>query len=124
MKSRHACTILLLMSIPVMSAVATETIRFATFNTSLNRNKAGALQEELEGGNSDQARKIAQILQRVRPDVLLLNEVDYDSSGKTVQLFRQHYLEVSQGNQPPLHYQHTRAFVTSFRHDLCAIFVT
>ncbi|MEE2989455.1 MAG: endonuclease/exonuclease/phosphatase family protein [Planctomycetota bacterium] len=107
MKSRHACTILLLMSIPAISVVASETIRFATFNTSLNRNKAGALQEELEGGNSDQARKIAQILQRVRPDVVLLNEVDYDSSGKTAQLFRQHYLEVSQGNQPPLHYQHT-----------------
>lgn len=107
MKSRHACAILLLMSIPAMSVVAAETIRFATFNTSLNRNKAGALQEELEGGNSVQARKIAQILQRVRPDVVLLNEVDYDSSGKTVQLFRQQYLEISQGNQPPLHYQHT-----------------
>ena len=87
MKSRHACTILLLMSIPAMSIVAAETIRFATFNTSLNRNTAGALQEELAGGNSGQAHKIAEILQRVRPDVVLLNEVDYDSSGKTLLVF-------------------------------------
>jgi 3-phytase len=83
-----------------------EIIRFATFNTSLNRNKAGGLREELEAGTSEQARSVAEILQRVRPDVVLLNEVDYDSSGKTLQWIRQKYLAVSQGGHPPIDYQH------------------
>ena len=48
-----------------MSVVAAETIRFATFNTSLNRNKAGALQEELEGLNAEAARLQAVIAQNV-----------------------------------------------------------
>ena len=107
MKFRPACTVLLLLLIPTTTALGGEKVRFATFNSSLNRNTAGGLREELDGGSSEQARKIAEILQRVRPDVVLLNEVDYDSSGTTLQLFRQHYLEVSQGGQQPLRYEHS-----------------
>ena len=108
MKSRRASTILfsMLLLATATTGMATETIRFATFNTSLYRNKAGGLREELEAGTSEQARSVAEILQRVRPDVVLLNEVDYDSSGKTLQWIRQKYLAVSQGGHPPIDYQH------------------
>ena len=113
-KSSHARMLMLIMLMLIMlmatavpaSPVLSKPIRFATFNTSLNRNMAGALREELETGNSEQARKMAQILQLVRPDVVLLNEVDYDSSGRTMQLLREKYLAVSQAGLLPLDYEY------------------
>ncbi|MDP1562208.1 MAG: endonuclease/exonuclease/phosphatase family protein [Pirellulaceae bacterium] len=54
------------------------TIRFATFNMALERREAGALTAELRTGQSQQAKRLAEIIQLVRPDVLLLNEIDRD----------------------------------------------
>lgn len=48
-------------------------VRFATFNTSLNRDKAGQLLKELSAAGSISAANISAILQRIAPDVLLLN---------------------------------------------------
>jgi hypothetical protein len=81
-------------------------IRVATFNVSLHRTSAGELVRDLEAGVDPQAQKAAEILQLVRPQVLLLNEVDYDPPGRAVQLLQRKYLEISQGGQPPLHYAH------------------
>ena len=69
----------------------TTPIRFATFNVFLNRPEQGELQRDL--GNSDtQARKVAEIIAHIRPDVLLLNEFDFDPSGNTLSLFADEYL--------------------------------
>ena len=54
-------------------------VRFATFNASLNRFNAGDLAAELSASGSAQPDVIAEIIQRVRPDVLLINEFDFDS---------------------------------------------
>ena len=54
-------------------------IRFATYNASLNRNKEGDLKNELSSTGSAQPDVIATIIQKVDPDVLLINEFDYDS---------------------------------------------
>src|SRR6185295_13223997 len=43
---------------------AENTIRVATYNTSLFRNEDGALVKDLEDGTNDQARKIAEVIQR------------------------------------------------------------
>ena len=51
-------------------------IRVATFNVSLNRFNQGDLLADLAGGQDPQARAVAEIIQRSRPDVLLLNEFD------------------------------------------------
>src|SRR5438045_4307994 len=56
------------------------TIRVATYNTSLFRDKDGQLIKDLEGGDNEQARKIAEVIQRVRPDILLVNEFDDDEA--------------------------------------------
>ena len=53
-------------------------IRFATFNTSLNRDSAGKLITDLSTPDNEQAQAVAEIIQRTNPDVLLLNEFDYD----------------------------------------------
>ena len=72
------------------------TVRFATYNASLNRAAAGQLVSDLSTPDNTQARNIAEVLQRVRPDVVLLNEFDYVENYRAVDLFRDNYLERSQ----------------------------
>lgn len=79
-------------------------LRLATYNTSLYSDQAGGLIAELEG-DSAHARKIAAVLQQVRPDLVLLNEFDYDEAHRAADLFQQRYLEVAQpGGGEPLHF--------------------
>lgn len=77
-------------------AAAGGTVRFATYNASLHRNTAGRLIDDLSTPNNLQARRVAEIIQRVRPDVLLINEFDYDAAGKAADLFLRNYLSVPQ----------------------------
>src|SRR5690606_2492026 len=56
-------------------AGADETLRIATYNASLYDDAPGGLVQRLESGD-DRARRIAAVLQRVRPDIVLLNEFD------------------------------------------------
>src|SRR4051812_46217701 len=71
-----------------------KTVRFATFNASLNRDKQGQLLQDLSSGQDQQIRNVAEIIQRVRPDVLLINEFDYDAEQRGVYLFQKNYLAV------------------------------
>ena len=70
-------------------------LRIATYNTSLNDDRAGGLVARLEAGDAN-AMKVAAVLQRVRPDVVLLNEFDYDEAHRAADLFQQRYLDVRQ----------------------------
>ena len=81
-------------------------VRVATFNVSLNRFNQGDLLADLAGGQNPQARAVAEIIQRSRPDVLLLNEFDEDLSGRTLQVFLYEYLAVSQNGATPIVYEH------------------
>ncbi|MCI2245541.1 endonuclease/exonuclease/phosphatase family protein [Xanthomonas sp. PPL568] len=76
-------------------APAATTLRLATYNTSLNADAPGGLIAALQG-DSAQARKIAAVLQQVRPDIVLLNEFDYDDAHRAADLFEQRYLAVPQ----------------------------
>jgi len=84
---------------PAASTPSTPTttaqLRLATYNTSLYSDDAGGLIAELEG-DSAHARKIAAVLQRVRPDLVLLNEFDFDDAHRAADLFQQRYLETPQ----------------------------
>ncbi len=80
-------------------------VRFATFNASLNRSRAGELAEDLSTPDNTQARNVAETIQRVDPDVVLINEFDHDPSA--VDLFRTNYLEVGQRGAPPVHYPYS-----------------
>lgn len=79
-------------------------LRVATYNTSLFRNESGQLIRDLEGGQNAQAKKIAEVIQRVRPDVMLLNEFDYDPDGRAAELFCQKYLAVGQNGCVPIEF--------------------
>ncbi len=85
-------------------------IRFATFNASLNRSAEGLLVEHLSNPNVDdvfrrQARNVAEVIQRVRPDVLLINEFDFAPAA--VQLFHDNFLQVSQNGAAPIKYRYS-----------------
>ncbi|NKX55063.1 endonuclease/exonuclease/phosphatase family protein [Arthrobacter mobilis] len=80
-------------------------LRIATYNTSLFRASAGALLADLSGPDDRQARAVAEVIQRVRPDIVLLNEFDYvPDSPSCADLFRRNYLEAGQNGQDPVHY--------------------
>jgi 3-phytase len=81
-------------------------IRVATYNASLNRSSAGQLSTDLATTTNTQARRVAEIVQRVAPDVLLINEFDYDAQGVSLQRFHDNYLAVSQNGQPPANFPH------------------
>jgi hypothetical protein len=83
---------------------AADAVRFATFNASLNRNVGGALAAELAAPGSAQPAAVAEIIQNARPEVLLINEFDYDPVA--LDLFRDNYLEVSQNGADPIVYEH------------------
>jgi endonuclease/exonuclease/phosphatase family metal-dependent hydrolase len=78
-------------------------LRFATFNTSLFDEQHGGLITRLDEGDED-ARRIAATIQHQRPDVLLLNEFDYDAAGLAATLFQERYLGIGQSGQQPIAY--------------------
>jgi endonuclease/exonuclease/phosphatase family metal-dependent hydrolase len=88
-------------------------IRVATFNTSMHRSAAGELIEDLASGEDEQARATAEIIQRVRPDILLLNEIDWDAEGEAMAIFHDEYLRRSQSGQRAIEYGYRYAAPTN-----------
>ena len=82
-------------------------VRFATFNASLNRNFEGELVQDLSTPTDPQFRNVAEIIQRVRPDVLLLNELDFVAGGEALRLFQRNYLSVSQNGARPIRFEYS-----------------
>jgi hypothetical protein len=85
-------------------AAGAENVRFSTFNASLNRSAAGQLIADLSTPTNQQARNAAETIQRVRPDVLLINEFDFDAAGTALRLFQDNYLSISQNGAAPIVY--------------------
>jgi Endonuclease/Exonuclease/phosphatase family len=80
------------------------TVRFATFNASLNRATAGELVRDLSTPSNAQASNVAEVIQRERPDVLLINEFDFDAAGQALALFQDNYLSVAHNGAAPIDY--------------------
>ncbi|WP_420393596.1 endonuclease/exonuclease/phosphatase family protein [Acuticoccus sp.] len=86
---------------------ASGAIRFASYNAALSADAPGEVVARLEGGGDAQARAVAEVVQRVRPDVLALQEIDRDGDGRTLAVFVGQYLGTSQSGAPPIDYPHT-----------------
>jgi hypothetical protein len=104
-----AALVIPLAAAPQVALASGHQVRFATFNASLNRFNAGDLINDLSTPDNAQAQTIAEIIQRTRPDVLLINEFDYDDQGApndslAAALFQENYLGVSQNGADPIHY--------------------
>lgn len=86
--------------------VESVTIRIASFNASLNRGSQGELVTDLSTPGNEQAKKVAEIIQRKKPDVLALLEFDYDKNGDGLRLFQENYLSVSQNGADTIFYKY------------------
>lgn len=105
--------LLVFFSLPQVYA---DPLRIATFNVSMEAGNYQAVSESkttedsllnnLQSGKHPQIRNIAEIIQRVAPDIILLNEFDYypDASPSAVSLFVTNYLNKSQQGQPAIDY--------------------
>ena len=94
----------LAVAVPASAQARPEPVRFATFNASLNRNFEGQLVGDLSTTTNTQARTVAEIIQRTRPDVLLINEFDFVEGGQAAELFQDNYLSVGQMGAAPIDY--------------------
>ena len=81
-------------------------IRIATYNVSLYANGGGEVAERLSDGVDEQAEKLARVIQTVRPDILLLNEVDYDDDGSVINLFADQFLARPHGTRDAIDFPH------------------
>jgi hypothetical protein len=96
-------------------AIAADPVRVATFNLALYGSRADDVWRRLESGNDSQAMHLAEIIQRVRPDVLVLNEIDFDPEGRVLDSFCERYLAVGQNSSEsaaaaaPIAYPHRLA---------------
>lgn len=94
-----------------------KTLKVATFNVSMeatNYKSLGmqpseqVLEKVLSNGSHPQVKNIAEIIQRIQPDIILLNEFDYIADqNKGVKAFIKNYLNVSQAGQAPIDYPYT-----------------
>ncbi len=81
-----------------------ETARIAVFNIwELSFAKLDVVDAEGRGAHP-QLRGAAEIVQRVRPDILLINEIDFDPERSAAKRFVDRYLKVSQHGQKPIDY--------------------
>ena len=80
--------------------------RVAQFNVALFSDEADGVRARLAGGKDDNARRVAAIIQKQRPDLLLLNEVDFDQRGALADVLQREYLEVGQFGQAPIRYEY------------------
>ncbi len=103
---RSTIGLLVMATLPAIGTPEGRVVRFATFNASLNRDQPGRLARDLATPDDPQAKNVAEIIQRTAPDVLLINEFDYDPSDKPEDLFRKNYLAVGQHGAPPIDYPH------------------
>lgn len=79
---RLVCAVGLLLG--TAGAPVAETIRVASFNAELQRDGPGLLLRDIGKGDDPQITAVAEVLARVRPDVLALQGVDWDAGGRAL----------------------------------------
>jgi endonuclease/exonuclease/phosphatase family metal-dependent hydrolase len=88
------------------SGASPTAVRIATFNVAMGLDEPGELAAALATGDDRRLQQVAEILQRVRPDVVLLNEFDHEPAIDAAALLHAHYLSRPQGGQAPIAYAH------------------
>lgn len=103
--------------VPKKNAKPPVTLRVATFNVSMDAsNYLPAERWQSEGAQAlpnalqqqhPQIRAIAEIIQHVRPDIIVLNEFDYLPQAQVLERFQREFLAVSQNGEAPLEYPYS-----------------
>lgn len=84
-------------------------IRIATFNVSLYGKAAGEVARKLARGDDPQAESIAAVVRAVRPDLLLVNEIDYDDQGEAARRLAENHFAKPGGGREGIDYPHILA---------------
>lgn len=72
-------------------------VRIASYNTALSRVSCGELLTALKSQQDRQILATVSLLQHIQPDIILLNEVDFDPSGEVVSLLQKALRKPSNG---------------------------
>ncbi len=72
-------------------------IRVATYNVAFDFARERELAAALRDGTNAHAKKVAEVVQIIQPDVLLLNEFDFDEFGTGATRMNDKFFNVSQG---------------------------
>ena len=70
--------VLVLALVGTISIAQAETLRIATFNAELSRKGPGLLLRDIQRGKDPQISAFKQLLNEIRPDIIMLQGVDYD----------------------------------------------
>lgn len=109
---RFGISVLCLLAIPSCASKSFEkvSLRIAAFNVSMESTNYGEADPNklaliARTGDHPQVKNIAQIIQTVRPDIILLKEFDFiDDDNETVKAFISNYLHVAQNNAEAIDY--------------------
>lgn len=82
-------------------------LRIATFNIAMGLEEPGQLGLALSGEEDPRLLQVAEILQRVRPDILVLNEFDYDPDSHAASLLNANYLSQGHNGQQPIQFPYS-----------------
>ena len=97
----------------LISVLPAKTIRVCSYNVALAQNGAGRLAALLRGGGNTSAKRVAEVVQIIAPDVLLVNEFDYDSFGTAATRMNDLYFNVSQNDRTPQNYPYRYVAVSN-----------
>jgi hypothetical protein len=89
---------------PASTEASAQGLRLAAFDASLRRPTTGELIADLSTPDDPQAAAVAEVLQRTRPDIVLVSGFDFDENREAVDLFRSNYLAVPQRGADPVDY--------------------
>ena len=106
-----ALIITLLTCLAACEPTPSHSVRIATFNVAMGLEEFGQLGQALANGNYPRLQQLAAILQDVRPDIVLLNEFDFDPMVDAATLFNDNYL--AHGPAPIYYPYHFRAPVNT-----------
>lgn len=81
-------------------------LRVGSFQAGLTRAEPGELLEELTEPGSEQAQQVAEAVQQVRPDVLLLSGIDVDEGLQVAAALRTNYLTQGTRHTAGIDYPH------------------
>jgi endonuclease/exonuclease/phosphatase family metal-dependent hydrolase len=84
-----------------------QTIRIATFNIAMGFEQKGEMAAALQNPQHERLRQVAAILQTVRPDIVLLNEFDFDPAIDAASLLNQNFLSIATNSLQPIEYSYS-----------------
>ena len=79
--------VLFFLALLSLAPVHAKDIRIATFNVSFFRKTSGQLIADLALPNQPQIEAVTSLINDINPDVILLNEFDFDEKNLAVQAF-------------------------------------